>query len=228
LANEVVNFGRSHNKPVMIAESTPQGYNLSGLNNSNISTVWDGSSAANSVSKTPTQIWNEWFTPFFNYIHTNSDAIRAVSYINANWNAQGLWDAPYEQGYWGDTRVQANATISTNWKNEINTNFWLNGGPTLFGQLSTSSARLSAEKSLIADDLPIEFYPNPNATGTLSSFGLKVGMECKITNALGKELFNTYITTADQPLDIAKLSAGMYFINVTFFDKSIVKKIIVH
>jgi beta-mannanase/regulation of enolase protein 1 (concanavalin A-like superfamily) len=228
LANEVVQFGRSHNKPVMIAEATPQGYNIAGLNTSNISTVWDGVSGGNTVGKTPTQIWNEWFVPFFNYIRTNSDAIRAVSYINANWNAQGLWAPPYLQGYWGDTRVQANATISANWKNEINTSFWLNGGPTLFSQLSSGTAKSSTDKSLIADDLQVEFYPNPNATGTLSSFGLKVGMECKITNALGKEVFNKYITTDDESLDISKLSAGMYFVDVIFFGKSTVKKIIVN
>jgi transcriptional regulator CtsR len=228
LANEIVQFGRTHNKPVMIAEATPQGYNISALNNSNISTVWDGASGGNTVNKTANQIWSEWFTPFFNYIHANSDAIRAVSYINANWNAQGLWDAPYEQGYWGDTRVQANTTISTNWKNELNTSFWLHGSSTLFGQLSTSSSKSSAEKSLVADDLQIEFYPNPNTTGVLSSFGLKIGMECKITDTLGKIVLNKYIATDDESLDISKLSAGMYFVDVTFFGKSTVKKIIVN
>ena len=133
LANEVVQLGRDRSKPVMIAESTPQGYDIGAGQNCNISPVWDGDSGAGCVAKSATQIWDEWFVPYFQYIRDNSDVIKAVSYINADWDVQGLWAAPYTQGYWGDTRVEANGTITNNWTNELNdTQFWINGSTTLF------------------------------------------------------------------------------------------------
>jgi beta-mannanase len=223
LANEVVDLGRAHNKPVMIAESTPQGYNLTALTNSNISTVWDGASGANTVSKAPAQIWSEWFTPFFNYIHANSDAIRAVSYINANWNAQGLWAPPYSQGYWGDTRVQANATIKANWQTEINTPFWLHGGPTLFNQLGNPLATDSFE----ANELSLSVYPNPNK-GIVFTNGLKVGMHYKIINNIGAEIFNKKVVSENETIDISNLASGLYIIKVTSDKQSVIKRIVLN
>ena len=136
LANEVVNMARSRGKPVMIAEATAQGYDLSASTNSNISTVWDGTSGGNTRSLSGQALWNEWFAPFFNYISDNSDVIQAVSYINANWDSQGLWGPPYTEGYWGDTRIEANGTISNNWNQELNRSYWLHGGNSLFNTLS--------------------------------------------------------------------------------------------
>ncbi|HAA22223.1 MAG TPA: hypothetical protein DCP28_26940, partial [Cytophagales bacterium] len=105
LADELVNLARSANKPVMICEAAPQGYDIGQGSNSNISTVWDGASAANTQSKSGSQIWSEWFQPFFDYIYANDDVIKGVTLIDADWDSQGLWDAPYEQGYWGDSRI---------------------------------------------------------------------------------------------------------------------------
>ena len=136
LADEVVNFGRNKGKPVMIAESTPQGYDIGTGQNCNISPVWDGDSGQGCVGKSASQIWNEWFVPFFTYIRDNDDVIKAVSYINADWDTQGLWAPPYSQGFWGDTRVEANGTITNNWNNELNdTGFWINGSSSLFQSL---------------------------------------------------------------------------------------------
>ena len=135
LAEDVLSFARSRGKPVMIAESTPQGYDLQALTNANISPVWDGTAGANIRSLTAQQLWNEWFVPFFDFIHDNSDVIKAVSYINADWDAQGSWGPPYPEGYWGDTRVEVNATIRGNWQSEIGSPFWLHGSASLFGVL---------------------------------------------------------------------------------------------
>ncbi len=226
LANELVQFGRTHNKPVIIAEATPQGYNITGLNNSNISTVWDGTSGQNTVSKTPDQIWNEWYTPFFNYIHTNSDAIRAVSYINANWNAQGLWAPPYSQGYWGDTRVQANTTISTNWKNELNTPFWLHGSTSLFGQLNPSSARTTTDPN----ELQITFYPNPSTLekGYLQSNGLKAGMDYKLIDSSGIVRIDKNAKIDQEPIDISRLPSGIYILIVTSNTGQSINRIVIN
>jgi Secretion system C-terminal sorting domain/Fascin domain/Glycosyl hydrolase family 26 len=134
LANELVSFAKTHNKPVMIAEAAPQGYQLDTNTNCNIG-GWDGTAAQNCLNKTPTQIWSEWFAPFFNFIYANPE-IRAVAYINANWDAQSLWASPYSQGYWGDTRIETNTTIRNNWRAELNKATWLHGSSTLFNTLS--------------------------------------------------------------------------------------------
>jgi len=119
LADEVLNFAREKNKPVMIAEAAPQGYDLDQLTQSNISALWDGDPGLQKQNKTPNEIWQAWFKPFFDYIHANDDVIRAVAYINADWDSQALWAAPYHQGYWGDSRVQMNDVIRQKWLSEV-------------------------------------------------------------------------------------------------------------
>ena len=136
--DELLNLARAHHKPVMVCESTPQGYDLDNLNYRYINTMLGGQPGTNPVNKTPDQIWNEWFQPFFQYIHANSDVIRIVSYINANWNSQGQWAPPYSQGYWGDSRVEVNPTIRQKWIAETTSNFWLHGSSQLFQQLEGS------------------------------------------------------------------------------------------
>jgi len=40
-----------------------------------------------------------------------------------------MWNVPYANGYWGDSRVQANAEISRRWLLEVgNQSFWLHAG----------------------------------------------------------------------------------------------------
>ena len=118
LANEMVDLARQRSKPMMICEAAAQGYDILAGSNSNISSVWDGDASQGTVNKTGTQIWDEWFQPYFDFIYANDDVIKGVTYINADWDSQDLWDAPYEQGYWGDTRISRKCTIETNWVNE--------------------------------------------------------------------------------------------------------------
>ncbi|CAM2005199.1 PKD domain-containing protein [Acanthopleuribacter pedis] len=129
LADDVLAFARARGKAVMIAESTAQGHDLSNLTNRHISSVWDGPAGGGQQNLSADALWNQWFVPFFAYIYSNQDVIKAVSYINADWDAQGSWGPPYPEGYWGDTRVQANTTIRQRWINELTSNaVWLNGG----------------------------------------------------------------------------------------------------
>lgn len=125
LANELVQFARLKKKPVIIAESSPQGYDLSEMSKSNISPVWDGASGKNLKKVTSTQVWSEWYAPLFTFVRDNADVIRALSYINTDWDAQDLWSAPYPNGYWGDSRLQVNKDISRKWLSEISDkSFW--------------------------------------------------------------------------------------------------------
>ena len=79
-------FARNHNKPVMIAESTPQGYDLEQLTYADPTT-----SGVNAQAKTAEAIWDAWYAPFFEFIHSNADVIRAVAYINVDWKNQPMW-----------------------------------------------------------------------------------------------------------------------------------------
>ncbi|CAH0997601.1 Beta-1,3-xylanase XYL4 [Emticicia aquatica] len=123
LANEMIYFANSKNKPAMICEAAPQGYNLSGLYRKNISPFWDGTSGENLVKLTPLQIWNEWYKPFFEFIEKNKQTIKVVAYINQNWDAQPMWALPKSEVYWGDSRIQANDKISQ-WWTEMISNTW--------------------------------------------------------------------------------------------------------
>jgi len=136
LTNELVSFARTKGKPVMACEASPQGYDLNNLTYRYINTMLGGAPGTNPVSKTPDQIWSEWFQPYFQYIHDNSDIIKAVAYINADWDSQPKWGSPYNEGYWGDSRVETNAGIRQKWLNEINTSFWLHGSDQLFNILA--------------------------------------------------------------------------------------------
>ena len=125
LATELVQFARLKQKPLLIAEASPQGYDLTAMTKANISPVWDGIAGQNVRRKTAAEVWREWYEPFFKFIRNNRDVIRAVSYINADWDAQDLWGVPYSNGYWGDSRVQMNPEISKLWSREVSDKaFW--------------------------------------------------------------------------------------------------------
>lgn len=125
LADEVLSFARLNNKPVIIAEASPQGFYLSQNYRANIGGVIDGPSAENRREVSGDVIWQTWYQPLFDYIESNADVIRALAYINTEWDTQDLWDAPYEGGFWGDSRVQANPVVLEKWLETINSPVWL-------------------------------------------------------------------------------------------------------
>jgi hypothetical protein len=115
--NAVVAFAQQHSKPVVIAESTPQGYDLSALTYSANGSQFQGVNAGD--------VWNQWFQPYFAFVHANQSVIRAVSYIDANWNDQPMWQTSSNNGYWGDSRVQQNAQIQHMWTSELQGASWV-------------------------------------------------------------------------------------------------------
>ncbi len=112
LATELVEFARSKEKPVMIAESTPQGYDLMNNTRANISEIYDGPAADDLRDVSSKEIWDAWYAPLFEFMNANNDTVRALAYINAHWNAQPMWGPPHHSGYWGDTRVEVNDDIA--------------------------------------------------------------------------------------------------------------------
>jgi hypothetical protein len=84
--------------------------------------------------RTSRQIWDEWYLPLFQLVHANSDVVRAVAYINVEWNAQLIWGNG-SNGYWGDSRIEANHTLRELWLAEIGGSAWLHGSADLFSKL---------------------------------------------------------------------------------------------
>jgi oligosaccharide reducing-end xylanase len=62
--------------------------------------------------------WDEWYAPFFKFVHDNNDVVRAVMYVNE-----------------GNSRIELNDGLVQQWKNETKQSFWLRGGPDLFNVL---------------------------------------------------------------------------------------------
>ena len=112
LANEILDFARERRKPVMIAEASPQAMDLNNNTIADHSPIWDGEAGGNVTPMTNDEIWNHWFAPTFQLMDDNDDIIRALAYINVNWDSQAMWGPPYESGYWGDTRLEADANIA--------------------------------------------------------------------------------------------------------------------
>jgi len=81
---------RSHKKPVMIGETTPR--NVGVLNGQ--------------------QSWDQWFAPFFTFIHSNPE-IKAFSYIDYNWSQYPQWST------WGDARLEQNTVVGGQFANEM-------------------------------------------------------------------------------------------------------------
>lgn len=101
-ANQMADFADAHGKPIMIAESTPHGYNA----------------AAQGAA-----VWTGWHTPVLDFI--NSRGVKAWSYINQNWEQVG-WPG------WGDSRVESNASLKSLWLGEITQPRYLNASASLF------------------------------------------------------------------------------------------------
>ncbi len=134
LTQDLCDFARKKGKPVMLCESAVQGYELDLLTKKNIGGLYDGYPGDDMRKVTSEEIWENWFQPYFNFIYKNTDVIKAVCYINCDWDHQPLWGkdnvsdyAPrgYAEGYWGDTRIEVNEYISKKWLEEISKEGWL-------------------------------------------------------------------------------------------------------
>ncbi|MEU5820447.1 hypothetical protein ABZ798_04900 [Streptomyces sp. NPDC047803] len=125
----MLDFARSHGKPAMVAEAAPQGARTGAGSTSCIFT--------NSPAPASGQaIWDGWHAGYFDWVNTNKDVIRAAAYINTDWDSQTQWQcSPGAQaggpgcanGNWGDSRIQANATVLNNFVAEIKKPLWSTG-----------------------------------------------------------------------------------------------------
>lgn len=219
LADELVNFARQRNKPVYLAESTPQGFDLVNLTNCNVSPIWDGTAAAGCQSKSATAIWNDWFQPFFDYIYANKDVIRHVHYINVNWDDDTQKFGPgsgYAEGYWGRAGVHVNNTIAGNWATELNKSVWVHGSATLNNSIlnADNSLRLLGGLKKEEPGKPgvqneIRIYPIPTKNQLIID-GNPDDSPFKIFDASGQ----TRISGTGGKIDVSNLRTGLYFIQL--------------
>ena len=112
LAGEVLAIARRTGKPVMIAEASPQGFDLAQSTQRFVSPAWDGPAGEGLEAMTAEKIWEAWYEPLFLLMDENRDVVRALAYINCNWDAQAMWGPPYPSGYWGDSRLERNAALA--------------------------------------------------------------------------------------------------------------------
>lgn len=114
LQDALANFAREHEKPLVIAESAPQGFDLAALTHSCVAARRDhltGHTFANGSAA-----FAAYFSDYFGWMRDNADVVRAFSYIDTNWQSQSRWACAPEspactEGYWGDTRLEANSDV---------------------------------------------------------------------------------------------------------------------
>lgn len=105
--DDVLNFAKTHHKPVMIAESSP----------------------INGIDANNNEVWEQWFANYFSFIYKKN--IKALSFISTDWSKASI-DGISE---WKDSRLQNNEQVSKAWFSEINKHRYLKQSPNLFKQL---------------------------------------------------------------------------------------------
>ncbi|MFA9390826.1 MAG: hypothetical protein ACERKD_13525 [Prolixibacteraceae bacterium] len=108
----MIDFARSHQKPVFIAEATP----VFEADLLTLETDFDIPEQAEKAKK-------EWFPLLFKTIADNPDVVKAISYINVDWRIQPMWQTPPFNRC--DSRIQQNEKLSAFWKKEIAKNKYL-------------------------------------------------------------------------------------------------------
>ena len=158
-------FAEAHDKPVMIAESTPR-IDLK---------VGDGASH-----------WLSWYLPLFETIYAN-DRIKALAYINVDWDAQPMWQG---QG-WGDSRVQVNPFVKDTWINEIAKDPWCTASDSLFEQMQLDLWQDSiATHTYEIEQDPIELQLDWSGEGlTIQAKGGKPIDGIALFDLMGRQLF---------------------------------------
>lgn len=106
-----IQFALAHNKPLFIAEIAPRGHFLDDENGE--------------------ELWKSWFEVFFQHIKDNIKHVKAISYINCDWDNQPMWKGQN----WGDTRIEANTYIHEQWLKKMNNPIFINGNANVFKEI---------------------------------------------------------------------------------------------
>ncbi|MCY1143750.1 DUF5010 C-terminal domain-containing protein [Actinoplanes sp. Pm04-4] len=118
----LLDFARKHRKPVFISESAPQGFDIGDKTAGCIFADPTTGGPRPAVKVTAQQIWDIWYAPYFRFIERNRDIVRGFAYINTNWKSQSMWHCrpgACANGYWGDSRIQADPLIAARFRAEV-------------------------------------------------------------------------------------------------------------
>ncbi len=123
LQDALADLAREHEKPLFVAESAPQGFDLAALTHSCVAARQDH--LAGHAFDDADSAYDAFFSDYLTWMSDNADVVRAFSYINTNWQAQSRWYCAPEaatcaQGYWGDTRLEASTTVLDRFFGELN------------------------------------------------------------------------------------------------------------
>ncbi|MEL6843746.1 MAG: T9SS type A sorting domain-containing protein, partial [Bacteroidota bacterium] len=216
LANELLSFAQSKNKPVMICESAPQGYQIDALTNCNISPIYDGTAAGNCVNKTATEIYQEWFEPLIQFVATHP-SVKAFSYINADWDSQIIWgpSSAYASGYWGDSRIEGDSIMMQFWRMAIA------DSSHHFLQTTDSTQILNAVSTVSIEPIlrpEYELYPNPTRD-KIRIEGSKPEYVYELFDLQGQLIKHA----EDCLVDLGSLSKGIYLLRIDEYTQLVVK-----
>lgn len=123
--DNIMDYVISKNKPVLIAESTPVRYHLGNMTYKQTPAV----DVNDIISKSADEVWNQWYQPYFDFIEKYRNTIRAVSYINMEWDQFSAWTCDpsrkisqlnCSEGYWGNANILLNTTIKERFFKKVN------------------------------------------------------------------------------------------------------------
>ena len=129
LQDTLLELARDHGKPLMIAESAPQGIDLEQKDWSCVAFRTDHHEGHKFENMQ--QVWDAWYKDYFDWIEQNKDTVKVVSYINTDWQSQRRWFCEDEatgcpEGYWGITSVQDQPELLKMFKEEVSKPHFLN------------------------------------------------------------------------------------------------------
>ncbi|MES2679238.1 MAG: T9SS type A sorting domain-containing protein [Bacteroidota bacterium] len=111
----------------------------------------------------------------------------------------------------------------------INTIYTLSGtnanGCTASSGITQSVAVCEGLTAINGNQQQIILYPNP-ANGTFSCMGIINGSRIEVYDALGNQVYQTISTEKRTEIDLTKASKGIYFVKVSFNNRTITEKII--
>jgi hypothetical protein len=106
---EVIKFAKSHEKPIMIAESAPFGGRH--IASTDVARGFVNNTSVN--ERTGDILWDLWFQKTIDLI--DEFDISMWSYINCDWDSQPMW---HDIGF-GDTRLSSSKLVMNNWWKQV-------------------------------------------------------------------------------------------------------------
>lgn len=73
--------------------------------------------------------WKEWFVPMFDFVERHD--VKALCYIDCDWNQIPM----FSNMGWGNSTIQAEPTLLSEWKNKVSGQRYLRAGKELFSAI---------------------------------------------------------------------------------------------